>query len=190
MIHLQTARLLRGERSVLFCLGAIAPDAIEDWRVKDRTHFRQAEDRASALLEIAQTTDPRDDFAEGVLLHMYSDWLWDSDQLRRYWDALGGRPEGGEWVPAYRREIALASARIYRHSPWARPLWEELLAVPQAQYCPLACMEKQDIREYLTRNFAWHEDNAGAPCSAFYPPEEVERFVVGVAEGYGGWRAL
>ena len=190
MIHLQTAHLLRGERGVLFCLGALAPDAIEDWRVKDRTHLRHVPDRAAALTEIAQNTDPRDDFAEGVLLHMYADYLWDENQLRRWWDALGGRPEGGGWVSAYRREISLASAWIYQHSPWARPLWEELLAVPQERYCPLPCMENSDIREYLTRNFAWHENNAAAPPSAFYPPQEVEAFVVGVLEGYGGWRGL
>jgi len=187
MIHLHAAQLLREGRGALFCLGAVAPDAIEDWRVKDRTHLRDVPDRAAALAEIARETDPRDDFAEGVLLHLYADWLWDKEQLERYWASLGGRPEGGEWVPAYRREISLASGWIYRHSPWARPLWEALLAIPREQYGPLPGMDGDDIRAYLTRNFKWHEEHKGPP-SAFYPPEEAEAFVVGAAEGYGKWR--
>ena len=188
MIHLHTAHLLRGGRSILFCLGSVAPDAIDDWRVKDSTHLRDIPDRAAALEKIARETDARDDFAEGALLHLYADWRWDACQLERYWASLGGRPEGGDWVPAYRREISLASAWIYHHSPWARPLWEELLAVPLEHYSPLPGMDKNDIRAYLTRNFQWHENNPGPP-SAFYPPQEVEEFLQAAVEGYQAWRS-
>jgi hypothetical protein len=110
MIHLQTAHLLRGGRSILFCLGAVAPDAIEDWRAKDPTHLRDVPDREAALAEIARQTDPDDDFAEGALLHLYADRLWDEDQLARHWASMGGRPIGGDWVPAYRNEISAASS--------------------------------------------------------------------------------
>ena len=188
MIHLHTAHLLRGGRGILFCVGAVAPDAIDDWRIKDSTHLRDVPDRAGALIEIARQTDPRDDFAEGVLLHMYADWRWDEDHLRRYWASLGGRPEGGDWVPAYRNEISLASGWIYHHSPWARALWDELLAVPTDRYGSLPGMEKKDIRVYLTRNFQWHESHPGPP-SALYPPEETEEFVLETVDGYQTWRS-
>jgi len=194
MIHLHTAHLLRGGRGALFCLGAVAPDAIEDWRAKDRTHLRDAPDRAAALAATARNTDPRDDFAEGALLHLYTDWLWDTDQLERYWASLGGggsrpgRPAGGDWVALYRHEISLASAWVYHHSPWARALWEELLAVPQGYYGPLPGMDKKDIRAYLTRNFQWHEAHSGDP-SALFPPQEAEAFTLAAARGYPAWRA-
>jgi hypothetical protein len=188
MIHLHAAHLLRGERGALFCLGAVAPDAIDDWRAKDRTHLRGVPGRLGKLAGIAKATDPRDDFAEGALLHLYADLLWDEGQLERYWASLGGRPEGGDWVPAYRREISLASAWIYCHSPWARPLWEELLALPLERYGSLPGMDGSDIRAYLTRNFRWHEENPGPP-SAFYPPEEAEAFVMAAVEGYQAWRS-
>jgi len=188
MIHLHSAHLLRNGRGALFCAGAVAPDAIDDWRAKDRTHLRGVPDRLARLAAIAQATDPRDDFAEGVLLHLYADWLWDSNQLERYWASLGGRPEGGDWVPAYRNEISLASAWIYRRSPWAGALWEELLALPPERYGPLPGMDRSDIRAYLTRNFRWLEEHPGPP-SAFYPPREVEGFVLGAVEGYKMWRS-
>ena len=188
MIHLHAAHLLRGVRGVLFCAGAVAPDAIDDWRAKDRTHLRDVPNRAEALAEIARHTDPRDDFAEGALLHLYADLRWDGDQLARYWASLGGRPENGNWVPAYRNEISLASSWIYHHNPWPRALWEELLAVPAEQYGPLPGMDKNDIRAYLTRNSRWHEEHPGPP-SAFYPPEEAEAFVLETVKGYESWRS-
>ena len=188
MIHLHAAHLLRSGRSVLFCVGAIAPDAIEDWRAKDLTHLRGVPDRAAALAGIARETDPDDDFAQGALLHLYVDSRWDACQLARYWDSLGGRPAGGDWVPHYRREISLASAWVYHHSPWARPLWEEMLALPPERCGPLPGMSREDIRAYLTRNFQWLEDNPGPP-SSLYPPEEVEAFTLEAAEGYRAWRA-
>ena len=188
MIHLHTAHLLRNGRGALFCAGAVAPDAIDDWRAKDVTHLRDVPDRLARLAAIAQETDSRDDFAEGVLLHLYADWRWDKDQLERYWATLGGRPPGGGWVLSYRNEISLASAWIYHHSPWARTLWEELLALPVEQYGPLPGMEKSDVRAYLTRNYKWHEGHPGPP-SAFYSPQEVEEFVIGTVEGYQTWRS-
>ena len=185
MIHLHTAQLLRNGRSIRYCAGAVAPDAIEDWRVKDRTHLRDAPDREAALAQLARQIDPRDDFAEAALMHLYVDWRWDANQLERYWASLGGRPAGGDWVPAYRHEISLASAWIYHHNDWARPLWRELLALPQAQYGALPGMDATDIRDYITRNCAWHEANPGPP-SAWFPPEEAEGFV---HEAVCGWRA-
>jgi len=189
MIHLHAAHLLRGGRGVLFCVGAVAPDAIDDWREKDHTHLRDVPDREAALVKIARATDPDDDFAQGALMHLYADWLWDRDQLERYWARLGGRPEGGDWVSAYRNQISLASGWIYRHSPWARALWAELLALPPECYGPLPGMDRGDIRAYLTRNFHWHEAHPGPP-SAFYPPQEVEAFVKAIVQGYPAWRAI
>jgi len=188
MIHLHAAHLLREARGVLFCVGAVAPDAIEDWRAKDRTHLRDAPDRAAALAKIARETDPGDDFAQGALLHLYVDARWDAGPLARYWASLGGRPEGGGWVPFYRREISLASAWVYHHSPWARPLWEEMLALPPARYGPLPGMGREGIRAYLTRNFRWLEENPGPP-STLYPPGEAEAFTLDAVTAWQTWRS-
>ena len=187
MIHLLTAHLLSPDRGPLFYIGAVAPDALDDWRAKDRTHLRDQPDRAAALARLAAETAPGEGFHEGALLHLYTDWLWDAAQLRRWLDSSGGRLGESGWVPAYRREISLASGWIYHHGGWCRPLWEGMLAVPPGQYGALPVISPEDIRGYLTHNFAWHEGNPG-PASAFYPPEEMEAFAQGAAAAYALWR--
>jgi len=188
MIHLLTARCLGAEKDTLFFIGAVAPDALDDWRAKDRTHLRDRPDRAAALADLALATAPEEAFHEGALLHLFTDWLWDDAQLRRWLDSSGGRLGESTWVPAYRREISRASAWVYHHCAWATPLWEDMLRVPQERYGALPALSAGDIRAYLTRNHAWHEANPG-PSSAFYPPEEVEAFARGAAASYARWRA-
>lgn len=187
MIHLQAARCLRPQGSALFFIGSAAPDAIQDWRTKDCTHLRNAPDRGIALAQLAGATDPHDDFAEGALFHLYTDWRWDVCQLARYWDGLGGKPQGSEWVPGYRREISHASAWIYHNSPWAPALWDTMLAVPPEQYGILPGMDCGDIRAYLEHNHEWH-GKLIAPPSAHYPPEETAAFAEAAAESYRVWR--
>ena len=191
MIHLLTAHLVSPWRDALFYIGALAPDALDDWRAKDHTHLRDCPGRAAALTKLAEETAPGEGFYEGALLHLYIDWLWDESCLLRYWDSLGvkGKPPGGDWVPAYRREISLASAWVYHHCDWARPLWQAMLAVPPETYGALPVISAEDIRAYLTRNFAWHEAHPG-PASAFYPPEEAQAFAKSAAEAYAAWRSL
>jgi hypothetical protein len=187
MIHLLTARHFCAGGTPLFYIGAVAPDALEDWRAKDRTHLRNRPDRAAALARLAKGTAPGEGFHEGALLHLYTDWLWDETQLRRWLDSSGGRLGESGWVPAYRREISLASSWVYRHSDWSLPLWEGMLAVPQERYGALPGVTPEEIRDYLTHNFAWLEGNPGPP-SAFYPPAEVEAFAESAAAAYAGWR--
>jgi len=187
MIHLLTAHIAAPGADALFYIGAVAPDALDDWRVKDRTHLRDKPDRAAALAELARETAPGEGFREGALLHLYADWLWDESCLRRWLESCGGRLGESDWVAAYRREISLASGWVYHHGGWCRPLWEEMLAVPQEAYGALPMVSPEDIRDYLTRNHAWHEANPG-PASAFYPPGEVETFAAGAAAAYSRWR--
>jgi len=71
MIHLLVAKKANPNGSALFFLGNIAPDAVVDWHDKDVTHFRDLKDRQPALISFAKET--AGGYAEGVLLHLYSD---------------------------------------------------------------------------------------------------------------------
>lgn len=60
MIHLIVAKKVRPNASDLFYLGTIAPDAVNDWQIKDITHFRNLENREPALINLAK--DSYNDF--------------------------------------------------------------------------------------------------------------------------------
>ena len=117
MIHLLVANKFNTSGSALFYLGNIAPDAVVDWHDKDVSHFRDMEDRQPALLSLAKETTG--DFAEGVLLHLYCDWKWDTGIRQKY---IG--ETGDDWFVLYRNELSLAGSYAFHHTEWAKRLWK------------------------------------------------------------------
>lgn len=97
MVHLLMARKVNPKDSILFYIGNIAPDAVTNWKEKDVTHFRNLPDRSEALATLARQTSPSDDFAEGVLLHLYMDWRWDTLVRHEFIKATGS-----DWFTKYR----------------------------------------------------------------------------------------
>ena len=186
MIHLHIARLVNDTRSPLYFVGSLAPDAL-DTREKDHTHLRDRPDRAEALAALARATNPADDFAEGVLLHLYADWRWDVTHLRRWLDTVEDKTDF-TWVKGYRREIALASAWLYWNKAWAPPLWQAMEQVPARKYGALELIAPEDITDYITGSHAWIETQQASPPSEFYTPDMAEDFARETASSYQSWR--
>ena len=186
MIHLLTAKMVGDTRGPLFFIGNLAPDAQNDFARKECTHLRDCPDRGAALAAIARATDPADAFAEGALLHLFTDWRWDTTQLRRYLDTVEDTRDF-TWVDRYRRETALASAWLYWNCEWAPRIWMDMLTVPQKNYGNLEDITPEDIYDLLANAHEWLKNNRGPP-SQFYTPELVEAFVKTTAENYMKWR--
>jgi len=184
MIHLAVARLADAARKPLYFIGTLAPDAMS-YPEKETAHLRYEPDRGAALAELARLTDPGDDFAEGVLVHLYTDWKWDTTQLKRYREH---DRRDAMWFKRYQHETKLASAWIYRSEAWALALWEAMAAVPMEQYGSFAGITPQNITDYLLRNSSRLEESKGGPPSAFYPPEMVGEFISKTAKDYQAWR--
>lgn len=187
MIHLLTARKLRCEPSELFCIGCLAPDGVGEREVKDRSHYRSAPDRSAALAALAAKTDPADDYEEGVLLHLFTDWLWDECSFEPY--KLAHCQTDPDWFAHYRREISLASTDIFHHSDWAIPLNRRMLAVPISRYGFAEAVTPEAANAYLNRNFKRHSENVTPPSEVF-SPEFVEDFTDRTAREYRVWRGL
>jgi len=185
MIHCLAARHVALTRGPLFYVGNLAPDAMH-YPDKERLHLRLCDDRAAALSALARRSDPADDFAEGVLLHLYTDWLWDGTHLRRYRDSQD--PGDPMWFKRYQHETGLASAWLYRNHGWAPALWESMLAVPMSDYGALEGVTPESIASYLTRNSRLLAESNGPP-SRVYPPELAEDFAQETARRYQSWRA-
>ena len=184
-IHLAVARRVAPARSALYFIGALAPDAM-DYPAKEHAHLRYEADRAAALAQLARATNPGDDFAEGVLVHLYTDWLWDETQLQAYRNEMGA--DDPMWFKRYQKETGLASSWLYWNEPWAAPLLEAMLAVPLEGYGLFAGISPEKIHGLMRNWRDWLSANPVGP-SGFYQPEIVEEFVKTTANNYITWRS-
>jgi menaquinone-dependent protoporphyrinogen IX oxidase len=128
MIHLLAAHKLQTEPDALFCVGTVAPDAVKTREDKDKTHFRILCNREEALANLAKNTS--DSFGEGVLLHLYLDWLWD-DQA---YHVFSKQHHEDGWFLTYRNEIAKAGSYIYHHYSWSERAFLKMLSCPAKLY--------------------------------------------------------
>jgi len=181
MIHLLTARRLRPDGGTLFYVGSIAPDAVSGWHEKDSTHFRDRDDREQPLLDLAKETDG--DFAEGVLLHLYTDWKWDIAFRDAYIDR-----HGPGWFPDYRAQLGQAGRYIYRTSDWALPLWKRMEQADPALFGDTPAATPDQVHSFLISNHCWHRQFEEEGPSPAFPPDQIDAFVEQIAAEYPPWR--
>ncbi len=184
MIHLLMAHKVKPEGSTLFYAGNLAPDAVTNREDKDITHFRDLQDRSGALAALALQTPPSDDFAEGVLLHLYTDWRWDILARDEFI-----KTAGGDWFPEYRKEISLASWYAFHHTDWANGLWERMDRCEASEYGKIPGATAEEFEDFICRNKKWHMENDSGPSTVF-TPEFIEEFIHKIAEEYTQWKIL
>ncbi|MCL1919327.1 MAG: hypothetical protein FWG14_13710 [Peptococcaceae bacterium] len=180
MIHLLLANKVNPDGSALFHLGNIAPDAVRDRHIKDLTHFRTLEDRHPAMIRLAQETSG--DFAEGVLLHMYFDWQWDSIILHQFIDITGD-----DWIRPYRYELSLAGSHAYHTTSWAKKIWNDMDSLDVSRYGITPCATAADVKELICQSMKWLKENRAMPSLAF-PPHLIDTFTTEIALKYRIWR--
>ena len=180
MTHLLVAKKVNPNGSALYFLGNIAPDAVDDWHAKDITHFRNLDDRQPALIALAGETVG--DFAEGVLLHLYFDWRWDTAVMRNFIAEAGDN-----WVVSYRKNLGLAGSYTFHNAGWAKQLWNDMDSLDIGSYGITPGATAMDVKEFLGRNNKWHNENAMGPSLAF-PPGLIDDFTTQIAREYIEWR--
>lgn len=182
MIHLLMACKINPTGSALFYIGNIAPDAVTNWKEKEIAHFRNLKDRNQALAALALHTPPSDDFAEGILLHLYMDWRWDT--LAR--DEFIKTAEG-DWFAKYREEISLTSSYAYHHTEWAKDMWKQMELVKPSEYGHIPGATAEELRGFISRSIKWLNDNNTKASTAF-TPEFIDDFIDKIADEYTQWK--
>ena len=127
MIHLMFAMKVNPQGSDQFYLGNIAPDAVNDWKVKTKTHFRDLQDRNKSLRKLERNA--RCDFDEGMLLHLYLDYKWDVFMIKKFKEQ-----SGQDWFQEYREEVCIACSYFYHKYSWASDIWKRMDSVPIHDY--------------------------------------------------------
>lgn len=182
MIHLLVAHKIDPARSTLYYVGNIAPDAVTAWKEKDKTHFRDLADRSGALAALAARTPAGDDFAEGILLHLYTDWRWDVLARDEFI-----KTAGSDWFSQYRYELSLASNYAFHGTDWAMDIWERICRCDMSEYGEIPGATANDLRDFIDRIYKWYIENKTEASSAF-TPEFVENFVSEITPEYIRWR--
>ena len=144
-------------------------------------HLRDRPDREEALRELAKNTDMSDDFQKAVLIHLCLDYLWDTSHMKDYIIKTGE-----EWFRPYRNELAISASYLYRHTPQSKKIWDDMLLVSPDEYCSCSDYTKDNIRAFLVRNAAWHEDNTLGPSEAF-PPAIINTFTQKATQSIRCW---
>jgi len=180
MLHLLIANKVTTNGSPLYHLGNIAPDAVADWHNKDITHFRNLDDRQPALISLAQNTFG--DFAEGVLLHLYFDWKWDTVVRQKFIDKIGD-----DWFIPYRNELSFADSYAFHHTEWAKRVWRDMDMLNVNVFGATPGASSSEVKDFVSRNNNWYNENIKGPSSAF-TPNLIESFTTDIATEYVIWR--
>ena len=184
MVHLMAAYEYRPDAPGEFWLGNIVPDCIDDWKEKDKFHFRDVPDRGQALNNFAESIRKDDLFSEGMLLHLFVDWKWDEDLRRQYISNYNS----GDWFQPYRNEIGLLSARLYHDTHWSAKVWEDMLSCDIPRFIRDYKVISEDFSlSILQRANKYHVENPSAQ-SLFYSVEAIKEFTFKTAKDYQYWR--
>lgn len=183
MIHLLTAYKLEALKDTLFCIGTVAPDAVKGREEKDITHFRTEKNREKALIDLACKSDRENSFSEGILSHLYLDWLWDNQAYSEY----AKNHKGNDWFYCYRDEIAKAGSFVFRNYSWSDEVFLRMVDCPIKLYGTTPGTTSQIVFEMIKRNYLWNKDRNIGPSYVF-TPEYVEEFTSNAAKSYKKWR--
>ena len=182
MIHLLAAYKYDSNASIDFFIGNVAPDAVSDRESKDKTHFRDQDDRMQALLDFAKTYDKDNDFVKGVLLHLFLDYHWDIGPQKEHYMNY----QGDNWITDYRMEIGIASAWLFHQKPWGEPMFRNMVSY-KAKFPEGICGLSIDaVSSLLARNYRWHKDLNPEP-SPYFSPDLIEEFTSRIAHNFRDW---
>ena len=180
MVHLSTAYSYDPNSPVEFWVGNLAPDCIDDWKERDKYHFRNEADKEQAFNDFAATIDINDSFFEGILLHMFVDWKWGEDLKQQYINCF---TSGDSWFQPYREEIGFLSARLYHDTFWSDKVWNEMINSDIHKFNKTSNIHSEEFMKYLKQAKKYHVENPLVE-PRFYTVESVTAFIDKTAEDY------
>lgn len=183
MMHLLCARLYDDDAPVAFYIGNEAPDCMDIRELKDVSHFRiYTDDRNEKLIEYARTLDLQDPYQLGVLLHLYTDMLWDFGPMKAHREAYNGN----DWFHDYRRQIRLIGTEMYKRFEWSKQSWADMAEAPTYLYDALCTFPSDKIKDYVTFNKNRDRSNENGESPEF-PHDQMVDFCRNTAISFKEW---
>ena len=170
MMHLQCAKLYDPDADIAFYIGNEAPDCMDIREIKDKSHLRiYTRDREEKLIEYAHTLDLGDPYQLGVLMHLYTDMLWDLGPMAEHKKNYKGEC----WFRDYRWQIRLIGTHIYKSVDWSEQIWIDMCDADESCYDSLDLFPSDKIKNYLIFNRDRDRSKETVPSPEF-PPRLVD----------------
>lgn len=189
MIHLSVAinieRKMKLEKSPLFFLGSISPDAIhmrsgagrDD---KQKTHCigetrDKTLDNVREMLRHAKSLNEGDlrTFILGYCAHILTDVVWADTVWKDYLNKLAQTDLQVNPKVLYYRETDYIDFKIFRESPWRENIWNKLSMTKSPDYMDL--LTSEEIEKWKIRTLEWFEDEDKDPK---IPPQFIKEAII------------
>lgn len=183
MMHLLCARLYDEDAPIAFYIGNEAPDCMDIRELKDVSHLRiYTDNRNEKLIEYAHTLMLCDPYQLGVLLHLYTDMLWDFGPMKKHRESY----KGDDWFHDYRRQIRLIGTEMYKRFEWSKQMWSDMAEAPTYLYNTLTSFPSDKIKDYITfnKNRDRSDENGESPD---FPHELMVEFCRNTVNSFKDW---
>lgn len=167
--HIIFADMLRDNASPEYYAGAIAIDAVSDYHLKDKTHFRKMENRSLKIAEFAKSL-PRNDFYDGMITHLYLDMRWDMCEIERFKDELTD-----DWFLPYRSELSKTGHYLSNTVSKAQKIWDMIYKLPIENYGEVPLATTQMVENFIKNSYKSQKEQKEYPM--YFYPDEVECFL-------------
>lgn len=185
MMHLLCARLYDEDAPIAFYIGNEAPDCMDIRELKDVSHFRiYTDDRDEKLSAYARSLDTSDPYQLGVILHLYTDMLWDFGPMK----AHRNNYKGDDWFRDYRRQIRLIGTEMYKRFDWAKQFWADMSEAPLYLYDALEVFPSEKIKDYITFNKN-RDRSSELGESPDFPHDSMVMFCQNTVDSFRDWIA-
>ena len=189
-IHFMVGYELESDAEDAFWLGCFAPDYAENRALKDKIHFRDAENRLAALTMLRDAVDMSDPFERGWVLHLFADMRWDVSLLKQFReDYIGAAEDDGGWFWAYREELGRTTCYIYNHMPWVQWVWMQLEAVDIARIGTTLPVVLEELEQKRDRLVDMYRGSDAMVRPEYYDAKMLAGFARDTAEAFRAWCA-
>jgi len=181
MPHLLVAKKVKPNAKIDFYIGNLAPDCILNKEKKHIVHLRKTPDREAALKEMTLKTDDKNEYLQGMVLHLFVDWKWDSLILPVF-----AEKNGEEWYTKYGDEGGFLESYAFHHTDWAYVLWEQMDLCDAFDFVETDSITMESIKAEITRSRKWKMETKIGPSTEL-PPSMIEKFANDTAVDFAKW---
>jgi hypothetical protein len=176
VLHLSIAKMVNPNAGIDFYIGNLAPDAKNNREQKDKAHFYNVPDRATALREFALKA--YNEYLKGMLLHLFVDGKWWETHLSKF-----AEKEGEGWYAKYNEEGWKMASYAFHNTEWACSLFEQMENWDYNGFVETEFITKENLKWFSGKLLLMNKLEA----STVFTPALIEKFAHDTVDDFVKW---